>query len=83
MLFNRDEHRENPPITWVVVKAADRCWHVRTKDGVTLAYDVKTKKVAEEMKITGFLVSLYHKECLWYAGEQVNGWRPSSVERDA
>lgn len=70
-----DEHAENPPDTWRVVKAAERCWHLDTKDGVTLD-TFKTRRQAAEAIADGFTRRLYDKESRWYAGENVHPWRP-------
>lgn len=75
MLFRPEEHADNAPETWRVVKVADRCWHLETKDGGVLE-GFTTKHAAEERKVSGALVDLYAKEGRWYAGEQVYPWRP-------
>lgn len=69
------EHNDNPPSTWIVAKAADRCWQLRDANGGVLERR-PTKKAAEELKITGHLVDLYNKEGRWFAGEQVDNWKP-------
>jgi hypothetical protein len=71
---NPEEHAANPPETWEAVKVGDRAWHLRTKDGVTLAY-CKTKREAEALKVEGSEVRLYELERRWYAGERIPGWR--------
>lgn len=82
MLFHPTVHADNPPETWVVVKVADRCWHLRTKDDVTLQYACKTKREAEALKTSGFYVNLYEKERRWYAGETVDAWKPFRTSRN-
>lgn len=78
MLFSPDEHAANGPETWQVVKAGERVWHLRTRDGATLEYNIPTKREAEALKTDGHLVRLYEQERRWYAGEHVAGWRPYS-----
>lgn len=75
MLFPAEAHADNPPESWQVVKAADRIWHLTTKDGGVLD-SVKTKREAEALKVSGPYVSLYEKEGKWFAGEPVPGWKP-------
>jgi len=80
MLFKPEDHANNPPETWQVVKVAERCWHLRTKDGGTLDSQ-PTKKAAEALKVEGFYVNLYEKERRYYAGEDVPGWKPSPYRK--
>ncbi len=75
-LFREEEHAENPPTTWQVVKRAPRIWNLTTKDGRALS-TFPRKKDAEMAKTIGWWVDLYEKERRWYAGEQIAGWKPN------
>ena len=70
-----EEHAANPPETWEAVKAGERCWHLRTKDGGTLDY-FTTKREALKARDDGFAARLYEQERRWYAGESIPNWRP-------
>lgn len=78
-----EEHDAHPPETWVVVKAADRVWHLRPhdwqpNDGPLDTFT--TKRAAEAAKVEGHLVSLYRDEGRWFAGENVRNWKPYEPE---
>jgi hypothetical protein len=75
MLFMEKDHAANPPSTWLVVKAAPRLWNLTTKDGGVIESRT-TKKDAESLTQSGWLVSLYEKEGRWFAGESIPGWKP-------
>lgn len=76
-LFTPQEHADNAPDTWQVVKRP-RCrdWAVLTKDGGVIT-TAKTKSAALQLTKTGFYTDLYWKEKKYYAGENVPGWKPS------
>lgn len=70
-----ERHAANPPSTWRVVKAGPRLWNlVDQNDDVISSH--RTKREAEEDKVSGPAVSLYEKEGRWYRGETVVGWKP-------
>lgn len=69
------EHEANAPETWVVVHSGPGAWALRDKSGNTIQV-FKTKMAAEAGKTEGFFATLYAKETRWYAGEQVDGWKP-------
>jgi hypothetical protein len=76
MLFaTPEEHAANPPESWAVVKVTDRCWHLTTRDGDTLA-SLPTRRAGEARRVDGFEVNLYVKEGRWFAGERVDNWKP-------
>lgn len=75
MLFKPEDHAANGPETWLVVKATDRIWHLRTKDGGVLQ-SCSTKREAEALRTSGFYVNLYERERRWYGGELIPGLRP-------
>ena len=68
-------HDADPPEKWQVEKVADRCWHLTSSLGYTIA-SYPAKKAAEADKVTGFYVNLYEKEGRWFRGEPVATWRP-------
>lgn len=70
-----EKHAANPPETWVVAKAGNRVWHLKTADGTVLD-SFTTRKAAEAARETGFTADLYAKEKRWYAGENVPPWKP-------
>lgn len=74
-LFFYDDHADNPPETWRVVKVADRLWHLESKEGACLD-SFKTKREAEINRTMGWAVRLYEQERRWYAGESVPSWKP-------
>lgn len=67
-------HAANPPETWQVVRAHERCWQLCAA-GIALDRFTR-KRDAEQAKVSGWAVNLYEKERRWYAGEPVAGWRP-------
>ena len=73
-----EEHAQNPPSSWEVVKVADRVWHLRTASGGTLE-SFESKGRALEAREGGFLAREYEQEGRWYAGEDVAGWKPYAV----
>ena len=75
MLFAPNEHAANPPHTWIVRKHGRR-WALcaACSDNPIDTFD--TKREAEAAKTTGFFVDLYAKEARWYAGQQVDNWKP-------
>jgi hypothetical protein len=70
-----EDHAANPPETWKVVKVTKRLWRLTTKDGIGIA-SYPRQSDAESATTSGFYVDLYAKETRWYAGEQVDGWKP-------
>lgn len=70
------EHADNPPETWTVVRVADRCYRLCTKDGATLGSSYQRKRDAEQDRHEGFYVNLYEDERRWYAGQPVTHWKP-------
>lgn len=74
MFSGPEEHATNPPESWVVVKVAGR-WRLQTADGGHLD-GFRTKREAEEAKVSGFLSRLYYDEKHWYAGGHVAHWKP-------
>ena len=72
-----EEHAANPPETWKAVKAGDRSWRLTTAGGDVIGY-YKTKKdtLAARDDPQGHYPMLWEKERRWYAGEQVDNWRP-------
>lgn len=88
MFSSPEEHAANPPSSWLVVKVADRCWHLTTKDGVVLEYGSRGrgKAATEALKAGGHSFRHYEDERRWYAGETVQNWRPYAeikAEREA
>lgn len=75
-LFSPEDHPNNPPETWQVRQVTPRLWHLTDKDGRGVLDSRTTKREAEALKVSGWLVNLYEKEGRWYAGEAVAGWRP-------
>ncbi len=71
-----EEHAANPPETWEVVKAAERCWHLRRRGDEYPMQSFKTKHEAEQAKVSGHHVRLYNDEARWMAGETVHPWKP-------
>lgn len=76
-------HAANPPESWQVVKLSERRWALATKDAVDPVRNAgerldtfKTKREAEEAKVSGFMAKLWAKESHWYAGTNVPGWKP-------
>jgi hypothetical protein len=74
-LFRAEDHAANPPSTWLVVKAAPKCWRLTTKTGGVLG-TYPTKGAAEKDRVSGFYVNLYEDERRWYAGQNARGWGP-------
>lgn len=74
-LFLAQEHADNPPNTWKVVKAG-RVWHLQAQDGTVIEYGIRTKAAAETLRTEGPFVAMYEKERRWYRGENVPGWKP-------
>ena len=70
-----EDHAADPPSAWQVVKVADRCWHLKSSHGHVFGSSYKTRRAAEQDKVTGFYVNLYEKEGRWYAGHTPDGWR--------
>ena len=75
MFANPEEHAANPPQSWQVAKAADRCWQLTTKDGAVL-HSYTTRHAAEAARVSGPYVTFYDRETRWYAGHPVPGWKP-------
>lgn len=75
-LFLAEDHAANPPETWIVRKAADRCWHLTPASGEGVLGTFPRKRDAEMARTIGWWVDLYEKERRWYAGEAVAGWKP-------
>jgi hypothetical protein len=79
-----EEHAQNPPSSWVVVKLprngrASR-WALTTAseaESFTVAplETFATRRDAEGAKSRGFLFDLWHKDARWYAGEDVGRWK--------
>jgi len=86
MFSGPTEHAENPPETWLVRKAGDRLWELTTKSG-TVINTYGTQTHAREERTPGhFFADLYAKETRWYAGEQIEQWKPWATvkaEREA
>jgi hypothetical protein len=59
-----EEHAANPPSTWQVVKAGDRVWQLRSKEGVVFE-TFKTRKAAVEAKTDSWLTRQYEKDGRW------------------
>lgn len=77
MMFPPEDHAANAPDTWVVVKAMERLWQLKTKDGdVIQSFPTKTR--ALQARNAGFYPNLYEKEGRWYAGEKIPGWKEYS-----
>lgn len=74
MFSSPEEHAANPPASWSVVRVGRR-YSLQTKDGGVLS-SYERKRDAEEEKESGRSVNLYNKEARWYAGEQVDNWKP-------
>ena len=75
LFYSPEEHAANGPDTWLVVRVPlTTAWAVETAAGITLDY-ANTKAEAEALRHTGWLVTLYHRESRWFAGERVRGWR--------
>lgn len=70
------EHDENPPRTWEVVKKRAGLWHLRQRGQENPIDSFATKREAEESKKSGRLVDLYENEGRWFRGEHVPGWKP-------
>ena len=71
-----EAHESDPPSSWVVVKVADRCWHLYSSlTGATFGY-YTTKHAAEADKTSGPYFSLYEREGRWFAGQPVANWKP-------
>ena len=75
LFTNPNDHALNPPSTWEVRKVADRVWALTDAYGEVLDR-FKTRREAEEAKVSGFLVKLYNDEGRCFAGLPVNGWKP-------
>lgn len=69
-----EEHAENPPDTWQIIKSSGRSWTLATRGG-TVFDTFGRKRDAETATASGFYVELYEKEKRWYAGEKIDGWR--------
>lgn len=79
-LFHYDDHQQNAPETWLVVKVAPNVWRLTTKGGVTLE-QTTTRKAALALKENGsHLVNLWYKELRWYQGFPVHGWKDFGPE---
>ena len=74
MYLPPEEHAANPPETWRVVKAVERCWHVTDRRGVTLSTHTTRRDALAEIE-HGFSRRLYDDEGRWMAGEPVRNWR--------
>ncbi len=70
-----EDHNANPPSTWVVIKG-ERGWYLRQHNSTDTLEVFRTKKAAEQAKLSGWYVDLYAKEGRWFAGENVSGWKP-------
>lgn len=70
-----DEHAANPPSTWRVVRRENRGWHLTLSDDSVLE-TFSTKREALAAREGGFLFDLYGKESRWYAGDDIEGWKP-------
>lgn len=74
---NPETHASNPPDSWQVHKLAERNWALTTQSGDRLETGLRTRREAEELRSTGFYVSLYNDESRWYAGLPTSRpWRP-------
>lgn len=69
-----EEHAANPPSTWVAVRVGYK-WRLKDKNGTVIA-TARRKKDALALRGSGFYVRLYEKEGRWFAGEQVEDWKP-------
>lgn len=74
MFSSREEHAANPPSTWVVAKSSGGWGMGPASGGEFCRYP--TEKTALQATREGRWVGLYEKEARWYAGEQVDNWRP-------
>lgn len=81
-LFRCEDHADNGPETWRVETVRDASgrrvpslFHLTTAGGDVLD-TFTTRREAEAAKESGHLVTLYHRERRWYAGEEIPGWRP-------
>ena len=84
MFSGPTEHAANAPETWEVRKAGDRLWQLVTTDG-TVINTYGTKKHATE-SIDLVWRTIYDRETRWYAGEQIDQWKPWATvkaEREA
>jgi hypothetical protein len=75
-LYFPENHAENPPSTWTVVRVG-RQWSIVDKQGVSLETGLRTKHEATERLTDGFAARLWEKERRYYSGEDVPGWKPS------
>lgn len=64
-------HFANPPATWTVHKVDTRTWHVRTPDG-TVIDRFTTRRDAEQGRVDGTYVALWHEKTAWYMGKSAN-----------
>ncbi|MEU4576181.1 hypothetical protein [Nonomuraea sp. NPDC023979] len=71
-----EEHAANPPSTWKVVPAGTRQWAHATAAGTVLGGRYDRKRDAEADLLTSSYAVLWEQERRWYAGEQVDTWRP-------
>src|SRR4051812_13523151 len=60
-------HFANPPETWTVRKAAERCWHIVNAAGGTVG-SFKTKRVAEEAIKYGVAARNWRERDEWCRG---------------
>lgn len=64
-------HFANPPATWTVHKVDARTWHIRATDG-TVVDRFTTKRAAEQGRVDGAYVTLWHEKTAWYMGQSQN-----------
>jgi hypothetical protein len=74
MLLAKEDHPHHPPATWTVRKRGRKWALCVSGDHPSDFFD--TKRQAEAAKVSGWLVTLYNNEGIWYAGGTVTGWRP-------
>lgn len=81
VMFRYDDHYQNPPETWQVVKRADRVWGLTATPDP--GYDLATfpsRKAAEAAKVDSFEVRQYWRDRAWYEGETPIGCNPFTPE---
>lgn len=64
-------HFANPPATWTVHKVDARTWHIRATDN-TVIDRFGTKRDAEQGRVNGTYVTLWHEKTAWYTGQSQN-----------
>lgn len=60
-------HFANPPATWTVHKVDTKTWHIRAADGAIIDR-FTTKRAAEQGRIDGTYVKMWHQKTAWYMG---------------